>query len=380
MTDGTTARLALSENDARLRLVLDATGTGTFVWHAGQDRSEADERTLELFGLTQVSELTLADTLATLLHPDDRERYGVAVSAALDPQGPGQLQQDIRVVLGDGTLRWLSISAQVERLRLDEGGPRMFGTAFDITERTRAEAERELRLERQQSGRAAADAFLAVISHELRTPVTSIFGAASFVAKHPDRGDLRELLEGMEDDAERLVRIVDDLMVLSGAERGLVPLAQEPMLVQRVVPEILGRLRKRFPAVMFEFDAAPAVPTILADPTAVGQIIYNILANAAIYAGSRGAVRIAAALAEGSVEVSIVDSGPGLGPDPERLFSLYQRGAHTSGTAAGSGIGLYVARELVHAMGGTIEGSTLETGGASFRFTLPIADVEDDSP
>ncbi len=364
----------LADTETRLRLVLDATRTGTFIWHADPDRTEADRRMLELFGLSPGEPLSLADALGRLIHPADTQRYAVAVAAALDPDGPGVLRQDIRVCRPDGSQRWILVTGQVEPIGSGVGGPRMFGTATDITDRKRVEAEREALLDRERERRESAEAFVAVMSHELRTPVTSIFGAASLLLKDPGRAEVVEFSKGLIEDAERLLRIVDDLIVLSGAERGLVALESEPVLLQRAVDTVLSMVRRRFPDVTFTTDMSADLPAIFADPTAVRQVLDNVLTNAAKYAGAAGPVHVGVSAGEGTVEVTILDEGPGPGDDPERLFTLFYRDPAAAISASGTGIGLYVVRELVRAMGGTVHASARVTGGSCFRIVFPAAE------
>ncbi len=133
------AEEALRESRARLQLALDASDMGTFLWHVEEDRGEPDARMLALFGLPADGTLSLAEALATLIHPDDRAGYAEAVARATDPDGDGLLRADFRVVRPDGSVRWLAITAQT----IFEGRPqravRMPGVATDVTERKRTE-------------------------------------------------------------------------------------------------------------------------------------------------------------------------------------------------------------------------------------------------
>ena len=251
----------------------------------------------------------------------------------------------------------------------------------DRTESRRVEAERHDQLVRERKGREAAEAFLGVLSHELKTPVTSIYGTASLLARHPERYPerLRELLEDISDESERLVRIVDDLLVLSGVERGLLRLSSEPILPSHVVKEVVSQVGRRYPDVEIEVDGPPSVPAVIADATAVRQIVNNLLTNAAKYAGHAGPIRVSLQPSDHTLAIQIDDAGPGLGPDPEALFGLFYRAPHTERLASGTGIGLYVARELAIAMGGTLLASAGDGGGAAFRLTLPTL-IDDDVP
>jgi PAS domain S-box-containing protein len=243
----------------------------------------------------------------------------------------------------------------------------------DVTRDVTAEQEREGLLERERLARSAAEAFLAVMSHELRTPVTSIYGTAALLARDPYRAELPDLVRDMQDEAERLRRIIDDLLVLSGVDRGHIPLSPEPVLIQHVIPEVLSDATRRFPAASFENDIPMAVPPVIADTTALRQVLYNLVSNAAKYAGEDGPVTITAVDLGPTVDVIVLDRGPGVGDDPEALFELFYRSPHTAQRASGTGIGLYVASQLSRAMGASISATNRAEGGAAFRVSLPKA-------
>jgi signal transduction histidine kinase len=243
----------------------------------------------------------------------------------------------------------------------------------DITDRRLADEERERQLERERRAREAAEAFLAVMSHELRTPITSIYGTATVLVRDPDRADRRELLADVHEEAERLRRITDDLLVLSGVDRGLLHLSPEPMLVPHAIEEAVADIRRRFPDVEIRVEVASPLPAVEADPTALRQVLHNLLSNAAKYAGADGPVTVQAVEVDEVVEVAVLDEGPGPGADPEALFGLFYRAPHTSRRASGTGIGLYVAAELLRAMNATISAARREPRGADFRFRLPLA-------
>ena len=127
-----------------------------------------------------------------------------------------------------------------------------------------------------------------------------------------------------------------------------------------------------------EVDAPPGLPPVTADQTAIRQVLHNLLSNAIKYAGDAGPIQVRAAVVGERLEVTVADRGPGPGADPEALFRLFYRAPHTARIASGTGIGLYVARELVRAMGGSLEAITRPGGGAVFRLTLPrFADEEE---
>jgi PAS domain S-box-containing protein len=248
----------------------------------------------------------------------------------------------------------------------------------DMTVHRMLEQRQQESLAHEREAREAAEAFMAVMSHELRTPVTTIYGTASLLTRDPHRPDTRELLADISDESERLLRIVDDLLVLSRVERGVVVLTPEPVVLRHVVNDVLAIVRRRYPSARIEVEGAAHMPA-LADTTALRQVIHNLLTNAAKYAGNDGPIVVHLSEAADRVQVEVLDHGPGLGSDPEDLFLLFHRSPNASRMAPGSGIGLYVAQQLVRAMGGTIEAGTRPEGGARFAVRLPASIEDDDS-
>jgi len=151
------AEEALRESEERLQLALDASEMGTFVWHVEEDRAEFDARMLALFGRPPNGPLSLAEAFATTIHPDDRDAYAGAVASSTDPDGDGRLDEEIRVVHPDGEVRWLIITGRT----VFGGAPRravlMHGVAADITERKRAEEERDLSEARELAARVEVE-------------------------------------------------------------------------------------------------------------------------------------------------------------------------------------------------------------------------------
>jgi PAS domain S-box-containing protein len=133
------AERELRASEERLRLALEASGMGTFVWHPGTDRGEPDARMRTLFGVPHNGQLSMAAAIEQLVHPDDRARYAAAVARAIDPSGAGKLREDIRVFHPDGAQRWLSVFGHTEFVGQPPQPVRMVGMAVDVTDRKRDE-------------------------------------------------------------------------------------------------------------------------------------------------------------------------------------------------------------------------------------------------
>ncbi len=217
------------------------------------------------------------------------------------------------------------------------------------------------------------EAFNSIVSHELRTPITAIYGGAKLLARRDrvlDDSTRQELVDDLEEEADRLYRLVEDLLVLSRCERGTVERAEDPVLVQRIVERVVKSESGRWPAVTFVSETAMAA-TARGDETYVEQVLRNLLSNAAKYSPAGSTVRAIVDETSEGVRVRVLDEGAGIDPgEAARLFELYYRSPSTSATVAGAGIGLYVCRALIDAMGGRIWAAPRAHGGAEFGFIL----------
>jgi signal transduction histidine kinase len=233
----------------------------------------------------------------------------------------------------------------------------------------------ELGRRRASDQRAAEmrDAFNSVVSHELRTPITAILGGAKLLARRDrplDETTRQELLEDLESEAERLYRLVEDLLVLSRSEGGSIERHDDPVALGRLVGRVVRSEQVRWPGVRFMLSGAGDV-TVRGDDTYVEQVLRNLLSNAAKYSPNGGEIDVILDEVADGVRVRVLDSGVGLRDEEiDRLFALYYRSPDTSGKVGGAGIGLFVCRVLVEAMGGRIWGAPRPGGGAEFGFML----------
>lgn len=222
---------------------------------------------------------------------------------------------------------------------------------------------------------ALREAFIGVISHELRTPITTIYGLSKMLRQRLDvlAPDVRrQSIEDVEAEADRLYRLVEDLLVLSRAERGRVDVGAEPMALGHVLRRTVDAEASRWPDRRFELDPTHPLPTVMGEETYVEQVLRNLLTNAAKYSPPGSPVRVVAEAGEGEVRIRVLDEGMGLTDDGEELFQLFYRSATASRVAPGAGIGLFVVRQLVEAMGGRTWAVTRPEGGAEVGFSLLI--------
>ncbi len=215
------------------------------------------------------------------------------------------------------------------------------------------------------------DAFLGVLSHELRTPVTTIYGSAKLMVARGERMTpvaMQDLAGDIVAEAERLARMVDDLLVLARAERGADMTVRDAALVQHRLREVASILAAAWPDRRFTCEIPEHVPPVLGDEAYLEHVFLNLLGNAAKYGRHEIVARVR--VAPDVVEISVLDDGPGVEPaEQDRIFELFARAKSTS-LLPGAGIGLFAARRLVEAMGGRLTVANRREGGAEFTATL----------
>jgi two-component system, OmpR family, sensor histidine kinase VicK len=225
----------------------------------------------------------------------------------------------------------------------------------------------------EHQARARREAFLGILSHELRTPITTIYAGTHLLAREGPTAPAarRELAQDVSAEAERLFRLVEDLLVLERADRGALDLALEPVLLHRTVSTTVRLEASRWPRITFAVRSPEDLQAVHGDATYVEQVIRNLLSNAARYGPAEGTVDVVIGSTPDEVSVRVLDRGGGVGPiEADELFGLFRRSPTTAGQAAGAGIGLFVCRQLVEAMKGRIWARPRDGGGSEFGFAL----------
>ena len=279
----------------------------------------------------------------------------------------------VQARLAGGAGRWLEVAAYpVENDGEDAGvqraGEGAGGTILVLRDVTAAR-------ERDQ----ARDAFIGMLSHELRTPITTIYAGSKLLARDSALVDETRLsiFEDNPGEADARDRLVEAVVALRRFGEGALEIGSEPVLLQRVLPAVVRSEEGRWPGGQFALALEPDLPPVYGDPTYVEQVVRNYLANAMKYGGPDALATIAASEASGEVQVRVLDSGPGF-PEEEgdRLFQLYYRSPALARKVSGSGIGLFVCSRLIEAMGGRVWARNRPEGGAEFGFGLRAMDEE----
>ena len=228
---------------------------------------------------------------------------------------------------------------------------------------------RETRLEEEKTD------FVATISHELRTPMAAVYGAAETLLRREldlSAEQRQALLEMISTQAARLTEITEEVLLTTRLDRGDLPFECEPVDVEEVVRSTVDAMRSHVAdGTAIEVQLADDVGTASGDSDRIQQVLVNLIDNAAKYGGSP--VRVSAERADGAVRIAVSDPGPGIDPDDrDRIFEkFYRAGAHLTRAVGGTGLGLYISRELAQRMGGRLEVTSEPGEGATFVVELP---------
>lgn len=220
-------------------------------------------------------------------------------------------------------------------------------------------------------------ALLASVSHDLRTPLVAILGAASSLRSQDGKlsGAARaELLETIEDEAGRLNRFVQNLLDMTRLGHGRLTLKRDWCDVRELLSEARRRLSRELAGFEVSIDGGPQPRLLHVDPTLIGQVFVNVLDNAAKYSPPGGRIRIGIRPAAEQLVVEIEDEGPGIpATDRETVFDLFYRVDSRDHRRAGTGLGLSICRGLLEAHGGSIQAlPRAEGSGTVIRMTLPL--------
>jgi two-component system, OmpR family, sensor kinase len=217
--------------------------------------------------------------------------------------------------------------------------------------------------------------FVADASHELRTPLTTIRGNIELLHREPpiDSKERLDVLADTKDEAERLIRLVNQLLVLARADSGR-PLRQDALPLKPLLEDSCRQSKLIDPQRTITCDASPDA-AVVGDRDALKQVMLILLDNALVHTPSGATVNVAAAVSDGRVSISVQDTGTGISPQLlPHIFERFFRG-EVSRSGPGTGLGLSIAKELVEAQGGGLTVESKVGKGSEFTVTLPRAEV-----
>jgi two-component system, OmpR family, phosphate regulon sensor histidine kinase PhoR len=274
--------------------------------------------------------------------------------------GPGSVEAKVVPLELDGRELWLSIS----------GVTFSDGIVYAFRSLTEERALEELKGE-----------FIATVSHELRTPLAAIYGSAQTLLREDislGEPDKKRLLDVIAQESERLSRIADDILYASNLDSGQFVLGEKRIDLRALAQDVVEEMRACFATredISLELSTPAALDSVAGDPDKLRQVLINLIDNAVKYSPDGGRVEVAIQPREGGVRISVQDEGIGIAAlEQRRIFGKFYRvdPGLTRGVG-GTGLGLYICRELVRRMEGRLSVSSEEGKGSTFAVDLPVA-------
>jgi two-component system sensor histidine kinase KdpD len=221
------------------------------------------------------------------------------------------------------------------------------------------------------------NSLLSSVSHDLRTPLATITGAATTLLEQGGRLDSptqRDLLESVREEADRLNRLVQNLLEMTRLQSGELTLRREWHSIEEIVGAALRRLDKRLTGRRVTTRVLPDLPLVAMDGVLIEQVLVNLLDNALKYTPPGSPLEIIATATDQAVTVEVADRGPGIPPgEEEKIFEKFYRGR--ADDSRGAGLGLAICQGVVRAHGGRIWAQNLPGGGVAFLFTIPLTEA-----
>jgi PAS domain S-box-containing protein len=375
----------LRQSEEHLRLALSATRMGTWNWNIQTGKISWSDNLEALFGLEPGEFDGSVEMFAARLHQDDRDRVLAAVDHAVATREDYEIE--FRVVYPNGTIRWALSKGKVF---YDKNGQpiQMGGIDLDISDRKQAEQERDRLLQLEQAARAEAeranrikDEFLAVLSHELRSPLNPILGWTKLLQTRKfNETKTAEALATIERNAKLQTQLIDDLLDVAKILRGKLSIDAAPVNLAFVIESAIDTVRTA--AIAKSITLHPVLPNIgqvSGDSNRLQQIVWNLLSNAIKFTPNGGRVEIRLERVDEQAQIIVSDTGKGINPDflPHIFESFRQEDVSITRRYGGLGLGLAIVRQLVEAHGGIITADSPGEGlGATFTVRLPLLNVE----
>ena len=366
---------ALRQSEERQRLAVEAAELGMWCWDMKSEHLVWTSLCRSMHGIGLNEPASYARFLLAL-HPDDRERTERAVKCALE--ACAEYRIEYRVVFPKGIPRWIFVLGRC--FHDDAGKPdRMLGVALDITAQKRVEQERGELLAREQAAlveaQAAArakDDFLAVLSHELRSPLQSMLGWTQMLKTRVHDADaVRKGLVTIERNVRRQAQLIEDLLDVSRIVAGKFRLELKRVDLAEVVGAALQEVKSATDAKEIQLDAtiAPVAGFVLGDAERLQQVVANLLTNAVKFTPIQGKIGVRLEREGTTARIMVEDTGRGISPAflPHVFDRFRQAETGTTRRQGGLGLGLAIVRHIVEMHGGTVKAESPGDGRGAPR-------------
>jgi PAS domain S-box-containing protein len=358
VTEQVNARESIADINVRLNIALDAGALGQTEVDLETGDMECNEQFKKCYGRKKEDYFNYSNLFNSIL-PEYRDHVRKQVTIAREQHTI--YQADYQVAWPDGSIHWISAHGKA---RYDENGnaDRMVGIIADITEQKKDEQRK--------------NDFIGMVSHELKTPLTSIKGYVQMLqgkVNKADDGFYTHALNRANDQVKKMTAMINGFLDLSRLESGKIYIDKRSFDMAGLVHEVEEESNAIINSHKVLF--APVTETcIIADREKIGQVMSNFISNAVKYSPGGTTIQVACVITDKSVQVSVRDEGFGIKPeDQQKLFDRYYRveGQHMQ-TISGFGIGLYLCAEIINRHEGKIWLESEPGKGSTFYFSLPV--------
>jgi two-component system sensor histidine kinase VicK len=346
------------ESESRLRLAAEATALATWDLNLLDLTFIYSPRLAEIFGHPAEQPVTLAD-MRKQVSADDMQN--IVFSAYHEALKTGNYLFEVRIYWPDGSLHWIKTQGIV-LLNEKKQPVRLLGTILDITESKHDEIRK--------------NDFIAMASHELKTPLTSIKAYLQIVSKKiapTDDSFINNALLKANNQVNKMTNLIHGFLDLSKLESGKLQLKIKDFEINKLVEDIIAEINITSHEHIFNFECCEML-TVQADKEKISQVISNFLSNAIKYSDNGSKITVINKRLNDNIQVSVTDEGIGIKPkDQEKLFQRFYRvESEKMKNITGFGIGLYLASEIIQRHKGKIGVISREGKGATFYFSLPL--------
>lgn len=393
------AELARRTAEQRLLMAVEATNLGFWELELPSRNLKYSDTLQRVLGLTAAEAPRCLDEWLAQIHPEDRALIMGKFDTLLQ-SGDEMIEFDYRRVSKAETSIWMHVRGGV--VERDEAGQARLvaGTAMDITERKRNEAALirykthleeevqlrtralELALDAAEAANRAKSVFLSNMTHELRTPLNAILGFSSLMHRDKQlKSSYRDNLEIINRSGNQLLTMVNEVLEMARIEAGQIQLKFSPLNLELLVADVIDMMhvRAETKGLQLRLEQVPHMPRcIRGDEVHLRQILISLLDNA-LKATQHGGVTVRLRMVQPhQLIIEVEDSGSGImAADSERIFQPFVQMGEAA-AQKGAGLGLTIARQFVHMMGGKISFVSIPGKGTTFRVELPLESIEAD--
>jgi PAS domain S-box-containing protein len=360
----------LKESDYRYELAMQGSNAGLWDWDIKRNQIFHGPKWYDMLGYDENNFHDASiENIYEIIHPDDLPGVREALTNQMEKDIPYSVE--LRMKRKDGTFHWFLDSGKV--IRENGNGPiRMVGSIIDIQERKKAESEVLKQNELLEKANSELDRFVYITSHDLKAPLLSVMGLINLAQMSGDPNEIEMCLRLMKERIKGLEHFIGDIIDYSrNARSGII---SDEIYLKSMIEDILKEM-------IFVDDAdkitisldIPAEFRFLSDSKRLSVIMKNLIFNSIKYhdpAKSNPSIEIKAVKSEESISIRVIDNGIGVDHKmKDKIFDMFYRASEKSN---GSGLGLYIVKEMVLKLNGSIEVISEPSKGTEFRLSFPV--------